>query len=106
MDTFDFSSPPSTIFDDVSLDDVKCEDDVKREDDVKCEEDIKCDEDIKCEDEEEELSVRVEINQDIKGYWELESSLRTKPMWSYLSLAVQQEPMDIMARSRNGDYMV
>jgi hypothetical protein len=57
------------------------------------------------EDEERE-DVQVAINPDIKGYWGCEINPRTKPSWTYLSLAVQQEPMDILARSRRGDYMV
>ena len=85
MDSYEFSSPPSMIFDDVSLDDIGVKDDIKEDTS-----------EIKSDYEEEELSVRVEINQDIKGYWEMESGLTTKPTWTYLSLAVQHEPLEIL----------
>ena len=43
-------------------------------------------------------------------YWQTElsqeKSQTMKPSWTYLSLAVQPEPMDIIARSRKGEYMV
>jgi hypothetical protein len=50
--------------------------------------------------------IRPVINVDNKGYWENEMNIRTKPLWTHLSLAVQQEPMEILARSRKGEYMV
>ena len=54
----------------------------------------------------ESNNIQVTIHPDAKGYWEKETNSRTRPMWTYLALAVQQEPMEIISRSRNGDYMV
>ncbi len=43
----------------------------------------------------------------VKGYWEKElSSSKVTPSWKYLSLSVQSESMDILARSRSGEFMV
>ena len=58
------------------------------------------------EDEVQDDGMQVAINPDIKGYWESEIIPQTKPTWTYLALSVQQESMDIMCRSRKGDYMV
>ena len=52
------------------------------------------------------IDIRIPIDPDNKGYWEKELVESMKPNWTHLSLTVHKEPMDILARSRSGEYMV
>ncbi len=52
------------------------------------------------------IDIRIPIDPDNKGYWERELVESMKPNWTHLSLTVHKEPMDILARSRSGEYMV
>lgn len=61
------------------------------------------------EEEEETAKTKETLLAVVKGYWEKElseSSANVNPSWKYLSLSVQSESMDILARSRSGEFMV
>lgn len=48
----------------------------------------------------------VQVESSSKPYWEQRHQSDTRPSWTYLSLAVQQDPLDIISRSRRGEYVV
>ena len=53
------------------------------------------------------LDIRVPVYEENKGYWEVElANHGMKPSWTFLSSATHKEPMDIIARSRHGEYIV
>ena len=53
------------------------------------------------------IDLRLPLYSEVKGYWESElDNQAMKPVWTYLSLSIQSEPMDIIARSRKGEFMV
>jgi hypothetical protein len=51
--------------------------------------------------------IRIPLNHLPEGYWEKELLLPgMKPSWKHHSLAIQKEGLDILCRSRIGEYMV
>lgn len=51
--------------------------------------------------------IRIPLNHLPQGYWEKELSVPgMKPSWKHHSLAIQKEGLDILCRSRIGEFMV
>ncbi len=53
-----------------------------------------------------DFEIRIPIDAESTGYWEKELVGTMRPNWTHLSLTVHKEPLDILARSRGGEYMV